>query len=177
MPSSGSQVPGWQRYIPRSIPLVQTGGSNSGATATINFMVPVPDSRLRVKISLIFIRAPGSGGATNCPPSTLWISENDVEDAGFNGGQIPLVNIEGTAAAPTAIPIDAGGLGLFGYSREFFTAADYLQGQLVVTNNSVQGYWVLQTRYQPQVVGMRDSEWETIINQCNPTAPKMLVIL
>jgi hypothetical protein len=165
MSSRGSQVPGWQRWIPKPIVLARVAGLGTGNVVTSNFQVPMPDSRLRVKISLLFIRAV-AGGVT--PAATLWLFENDDDASGGNGAdgeQIALGNIEGTFSAPTAIP---AAVGLNGYSREFFTAADYIGGQLrVIDTPAVAGAWVLQARYQPQIV-LGDAEWQIVVSQCSP---------
>jgi hypothetical protein len=174
MPSRGSQVPGWQRWIPKPVILAQTTGSDSGVSKTVNFMVPVPDSRLRVKVSLLFKRLPGSGGATQTPPTTLWLYEADQEDAGFDGEDLPLTDLEGTSTAPLAIP-DGSPL-LSGYSREFITAADYINGRMVVTNNGVSGYWILQTRYQPQTTPFSLGEWEIVRAQCTPSGGGNVIV-
>jgi|SRR5215831_5609516 len=172
MGSRGSQNPNWQRWIPKPITLAEVTGT-SGNSKDVTFRVPFPDSRLRVKISLLFKFKPNSvpsGG----PSATLWLSENDVDDSGQQGDNVPLANIIPgvTSAAPLAIPVDAG---LSGYTREFVSAADYVEGRLRVLGNGAFGYWVLQTRYQPYSVSFSPEEWGLITSNCNPEGVKILV--
>lgn len=161
MGSRGSQNPNWQRWIPKEVPLAQVIGA-SGKSKDIFFNVPMPDSRMRVKISVLF---KFSGAPSAGPAATLWLAETDLDESGAQGDLVPLTNIEGTSAAPTAIPADTG---LLGYSREFISAADNIQGRLTIPANGATGYWVLQTRYQPFSVSFSSEEWGLIIAQCNP---------
>jgi hypothetical protein len=161
MGSSGSQNPNWQRYIPRPVTLAAII-AGEGISKDVNFQIPFPDSRLRVKTSIMFR---GADPALN-PTATLWMYEADIDDSGAQGDDIPLVDIVGTSAAPLSIPANVG---LRGYSREFVSAADYVNGRLTV-NDEISGYWVLQTRYQPQSVSFSPEEWNLIIAHCNPTA-------
>jgi hypothetical protein len=166
MGSRGSQNPHWQRWIPKPIIVGQVIAGSTGAVKTSTFQVPFPDSRLRVKISLLFKRTPSGSTVGTSPTATLWLAECDIDDSGMQGDEVPLTNIEGTFLAPTAIPADAG---LLGYSREFVSAADYIQGVLRMTGSGVTGYWVLQTRYQPQSVSFSAEEWGLITAHCNPS--------
>lgn len=161
MPSRGSQDPRWQRWIPKTVTLASIK-AGEGVTKDVSFSVPVPDSRLRVKISLLFVPEDPTLTST----ADLWIFEADTEDGGMRGDEVPLTNVEGTSAAPTSIPADSS---LNGYSREFITAADYLNGRLTV-NDEVAGFWLLQTRYQPQNTPFSIDEWKIVIAQCNPSA-------
>jgi hypothetical protein len=152
------------RFVAPQQSLITLGPSATGGPYTAVFRVPIPDSRLRVKISTLFV--PASGLATSGLSADLWLYETDVEAAGVTGIQIPTTNIEGTQAAPTAIPEAAG---LMGYSREFVSAADYIVGRLRASPGGPGvGTWVLQTRYQPDAVRFTDREWNEIKNQCNP---------
>lgn len=162
MPSAGSQDPTWQRWKPRGIVLAQVATGGSGAVVSTNFQVPTPDSRLRVKISLIFHQnTPGVQ-----PNAQLWLHASDVDDT-QNQGLIPVNNLAGsTQAAPITIPADNG---LQGFSIELVSSADYIEGAFNVLPNGAVGYWVLQTRYQPDAVRFQFDEWDKIISQCNPT--------
>ncbi len=139
--------------------------TGSGVPRAVVFQVPIPDSRLRVKISVLFV--PPSGIAASGLTGSIWIAEADRDESGVSGDLIPLTNVEGTQAAPTAIPSAAG---LQGYSREFVSAADFLEATCSFTSGgpSAGGSWVLQCRYQPQSVRFTNEEWEEIANQCNP---------
>ncbi len=142
---------------------MQSGGSG---IATVFFKIPIPDSRMRVKVSIPFIRPTGT--AATGISATLWLYEADEDLSGVQGDLLPLANIEGTSAAPLSIPIDTG---LLGYSREFISAADYIIGRIVTAGQpSTPGSWMLQTRYQPQAVRFTDAEWNSIASGCNPSA-------
>lgn len=169
MSSHGSQNPNWQRYIPKPVVVGQVVAGSTGTKKNSVFQVPFPDSRLRVKISLLFKR---TNASSSLPGANLWLYETDVDDSGMTGDNVPLTNIEGTFAAPTVIP---AAVGLLGYSREFVSAADYVEGQLQMTGDGTTGYWVLQTRYQPQSVSFSREEWDLITAQCNPTGPLVTV--
>ncbi len=143
-----------------------TFASGSGNIDDVEFQVPIPDSRLRVKISLLFI--PTSGTATSGASGEVWMREAERDSSGVSGSLIPCANINvGTEAAPLAIPVAAG---LQGYSREFVTAADYILGTASFTGGgpTTGGSWVLQCRYQPQAVRFTDDEWNRIASNCNP---------
>lgn len=172
MPSRGSQGPNWQRYIPKQVVLAQIVAGSTGAKKTCTFRVPFPDSRLRVKTSIMWVQNDPLDPAVN--GANLWMYEvDDLETPGVLGqNDLPLTNIVGTLAAPLVIPVAAG---LLGYTREFVSAADYIDGQLQVTGDGRLGYWVLQCRYQPYSVSFSAEEWNSIIAQCNPTAGKVTV--
>lgn len=142
---------------------------SDGSDGTIDFKVPCPDSRMRIKVSLLFQPPAGTDLSTLVLTASLWLREADIDMSGVTGDLVPLANIEGTQAAPTAIPKAAG---LLGYSREFSgTAADFIVGTLAVTSTTTAegGSWVLQVRYQPQAVRFTDNEWNEIEPNCNPS--------
>lgn len=148
----------------------------TGGPYTSTFRVPIPDSRLRVKLSVLFI--PGAGGAPNAASlgaSTLWLYEADADLSGLSGITIPATDIVGTSAVPLVIPASAD---LGGYSREFVTAADAIEGVLTSTpGGPMIGTWMLQTRYQPDAVRFTFEEWDQIKAGCNPQlkTPTVLV--
>jgi hypothetical protein len=152
-----------RKHVPPQRTLLTFTSGGSGTAKTAVFRVPIPDSRLRVKLSVMYI--PATGIAVTVAAATLWLYEADVDDSGVQGNLIPCTNIEGTSAAPTALPLAAG---LQGYSREFVTAADYIVGRLVASPSSAPGSWVLQARYQPDAVRFTDEEWNALKSQCNP---------
>jgi hypothetical protein len=171
MGSAGQQDPILQKWRPRPMTLV-SATTNGEHTPQVVFRVPVPDSRLRVKISVLFAFV--AGQQTSSPDlspggATLWLSAADDDDSGSTGTTLTETNLEGTQAAPTAIPFTPG---LVGYSREFITSADYIEGVFKTAHNGFNGYWVLQLRYQPDT-GQRFSteEWEAIVGYCKPTVP------
>lgn len=154
------------RHVPPPRTLITFGASASGGPYEVQFKVPIPDSRLRVKITLLYVRPAGSSAMDFT--ATLWLSERDLEDAGVAGSLIPTTDIEGTSASPTTIPANTG---LAGYSREFVTAGDYIVGRLVASPGAIEdlGSWVLQTRYQPDAVRFTHAEWQAIKAQANPS--------
>ncbi len=160
--------PARQRVV--SFDNLLTFRNSSGVARTVNFQVPIPDSRLRVKIATLFI--PTSGTATSGLGGTIWLREADQDASGVSGNLIPAANIEGTLALPTTFPT----AGLQGYSREFISAADYILGTVVLTSSgpSAGGSWVLQTRYQPQGVRFTPQEWDIIAPLCNPSAEYLI---
>lgn len=168
MPSRnrGAQDPRWQRWLPQPKPLASIAASSSTVVA-VPFSVPIPDSRFRVKVSLLFALNSNSIGDA-APAATLWLYEADDNDYGGVMGEVPLVNLVGTKAVPVSIPL-AGDVNLYGWSREFVTAADYINGILTVQGNGgTVGTWVLQARYQPNAVSLAPDEWDLITSQCNP---------
>jgi hypothetical protein len=154
-----------RKYEPPWKPLITFTGAASG-TPQKRFQVPIPDSRLRVKISVIFVPDPGlppDAGSGAVP--TIWLYEAEKDRSGATGINIPCTNIEGTQAVPTAF----GTAGLGGYSREFVSAADYIEGVVAATFGSgAFGSFVLQCRYQPNAVRFTDQEWNKITNACSP---------
>jgi len=187
MGSSGAQDPRWQRWIPKMVPLVTVISPAAVAkTVTQTFKIPFPDSRLRVKVSLLFIPVPtGTSTPIVVPASTLWLYETDDDQSGSQGDNVPLTNIVGTSAAPLVIPSDNASTpaldpALRGYSREFVSAADQIEGRLKVTSDANiggvnNGTWVLQTRYQPQSVSFSPEEWLMIIAHCSPGASNIVI--
>jgi len=84
-----------------------TGAAANGIEK--RFIVPVPDSRLRVKVSVLFVPDPGlPPGAGSGANPTIWLYESDKDRSGASGINIPCTNIEGTAATPT--PFATAGL-------------------------------------------------------------------
>jgi hypothetical protein len=157
-----------QKHEPNPITLVTIATSSAvPSDASVYFHVPVPDSRLRVKISVLFI--PPAGDAAEFDATTfasLWLYEVDEDASGVSGRFIQTTNIEGTEASATAVPEAAP---LLGYSREFVSAADAIEGKLTILNNITFGTWVLQTRYQPDSVRFTNEEWDELVRQCQPT--------
>lgn len=158
-----------QRHIPPIVPLVTVldGAAVPTNGNPVTFQVPIIDSRLRVKISVVPIMAAGSTLTVDLTTfASLWLAEFENDESGVWGRLIPCVDIEGTSAAPTAVPANAG---VQGYSREFVSAADFIQGQFKILNNITLCTWYLKTRYQPDV-GQRftPEEWREIVGLANP---------
>lgn len=177
MGSSGSQDPTLQLWRPPMQPLMRQTGAGTGAVVgkTTNFRVPIPDSRLRVKVSCMFVYAANATRlAVTGQGATLWLRESEIDDSGTSGDLVPCTDLAGsTQAAPIAIPQSAG---LAGFSREFISAADYIEGTLAVaTSVASAGYWVLQCRYQPNAVRFTPEEWDSITRGANPYAPSPIL--
>lgn len=147
-------------------------GAAVPANASVYFRVGIPDSRLRVKLSVLFIPLAGSANEFDATGfANLWLYEAEDDKSGISGRAIQTGNIEGTEAAPTAVPATAP---LLGYSREFVTAADAIEGKLTILTNVTLGTWVLQARFQPDAVRFTDAEWDEIATACKvdtKTAP------
>jgi hypothetical protein len=156
-----------QILIPQ--PIILGTQSNSGeGTASAEFRVQVPDSRTRVKVSVIFnpdlpvfpIDISGQG-------ATLLMLEEDEGYGGKFSGFLPLTTIVATfpGGTPLALPANPG---LSGYSQEFVTAADAIHGFLSWNaGGGLVGRWVLQTRYQPDGQRLPDEDWEETKQLCN----------
>ncbi len=156
-----------QRLYTQPITLATFGGVVAGG-GTIVFEIPTPDSRLRTKVSLLFVQPAGTFSNTGLAnTSSLWLAEADQELSGVFGGLINCTNIEGTRAAATTIPAADG---LQGYSREFVTSGDFIRGEFAAATASpiLRGSWVLQTRYQPDSVRFSPPEWDELASMCQP---------
>jgi hypothetical protein len=163
-----------QFYVPkRIVPIVFTGAAEK-AGGTAQFRVDVPDSRVRVKLSVLCV--PPYGGALDFASTygmTLWLGAVDDDSSGANAGVgIPITNVMDpiggvpvTQAAPAPFPAD----GLSGYSREFVTAADGIEGIIVVPPVPVApivGVVSVQARFQPDPQRLPWAEWDEIRREC-----------
>lgn len=146
--------------MPKARPLVAFTGVVIGPV-TSTFKVYVPDSRLRVKISVMFVPRAGLDPITFLTSTaTLWLSALEMDESGVSGTDVPCTNLEGTSAAPTAI---SAANGLYGYSKEFTTASDAIRGVLAATGSiNTIGTWMIQVRYQPIGVSFSDAEWREL---------------
>jgi hypothetical protein len=169
-----------QFHAPRPDVLIDTV---LGIQAKALFRVPVPDSRLRVKVAVFFSPVPSSITSGGLPidirsqwPSTIWLGLEEIDFAGRIAGPVPVQNLivnptTGllvTRAAPLTIPSDAN---VMGYSQEFQTGGDQIVGELVTTFSAPQnqnGRWMLYTRYQPDGLSMPPDEWESVKKFCTP---------
>lgn len=149
-----------QIYAPNPIVVCISNGTNDKPPSTQIVQVPVPDSRTRVKVSLLFVPPAGTTNPVLAAGNTIWIAATEEDMRGGGGGRtVPVTDVEGTSAAPTAIPQSTG---LLGYSREFVTAADYLQVTATLVTSLNAGAWVLQTQIQPDAVSFSWEEWDAI---------------
>jgi hypothetical protein len=148
-------------YSPNPIILANAFG-NSEQNYTTHVRMRVPDSRVRVKLSVLFYPTAGDRPADLTEIGTIWVcaSEEDKKGISGSGRIVPVTDLEGTSAAPTAFPKTSG---LYGYSREFVTAADWIEADIhLVSNADVIGTWVLQARIQPDAVTFSWGEWDQI---------------
>lgn len=166
-----SYDPRIKRYDP---PAVMLAALFSAGTGTVDFAVPIPDSRLRVKVSVLWVPIDNIayGFAFNTA-QTLWVCEREEDRSGRRGGMAPMGNLFGTQAAPLSI---AGDGAVSGFSREFNTAADEIFGRLTCSTptNTNFGRWMLQARYQPDTY-ISDCEWDLIKPYCSPAARSDIV--
>jgi hypothetical protein len=151
-----------QYWTGRPLQLASYSG-NIGPGGTVGFRVEIFESRMRVKISLLFIQPGGGTGSVAGKLTTLWLAE--YEQASRETGNpriIKCTDVEGTQSAPTAIPFNAG---LQGYSREFVTAGDAAEGIITIGaqggDSTACDLW-LQTRIQPEAIRFPEKEWDEI---------------
>lgn len=149
------------------------------ASGTAKFRIYMPDSRLRVKSTVLFVRNPGQTAAVTALGATLYLGEEE-EDRQTGGVHFCTDILRDTSgnvihqSAPLAIPEDTG---LEGYTQEFVTAADSIGGILTSTNNTSGtefgfgplGTWVLQLRFQPDGQRLCDPDWEWLKRKCHAT--------
>lgn len=148
----------------------------SSATATAKFRVFTPDSRLKVKVSVLFVKdSPDDPSPVTAHAATLYLGSEDKDASGKFGGSLLttdiLRNVDGDVihqSAPLAIPEDAG---LAGFSQEFLTSGDSILGILAQGEPlGPSGMWVLQVRYQPDGQRLCDADWEWLKRKCHAQA-------
>lgn len=171
---AGSRTFNGPQMIYRSKPQLLTRATGvNGGTWTGVVRLPVPDSRCRVKLSVIFWPASGAAVPAALKQSgSIWVAGYDEDQGGLSGsgGQTaPVQDVEGTSDVPTAFPVSAK---LQGYSREFVTAADWLEAVITLHGaTTVVGAWTLQTRIQPDAGALFGwQEWDQIRGNFYPTA-------
>jgi hypothetical protein len=158
-----------QRVRMRPEPLIFVQDTATRAAVTAKFRIRIPDARLQVKVSLLFVSikpsAPFPDDLSGMAP-TIWLYAADQDDSGVGGGDVPVTNILGTEAVPQAFPLTTG---LRGISTETKgTLADYLEGVLTAKSDSVlKGIWYLSVTYQPLNVTLPMPIWERITNLFN----------
>lgn len=155
-----------QIYEPKPLIIATCAG---GGENTLNTRVrlPVPDSRTRVKLTVMFVPTAGIANPDlTGDGDKIWVAAYDEDATGGGGGRtVPVTDVEGTQAAPTSFPASAG---LLGYSREFVTAADWIEAEVTLTSPPVAGAWTLQTRIQPDAVSFSWDEWDQIRRAFQP---------
>jgi hypothetical protein len=166
-----------QFHVPKAEVLSDFGAAGGPSTAI--FRVPLPDSRVRCKVTLLYDAVPKTTNAalpyditgTN---HTIWMCLEDISFQGRQASPVPIQNVVVnpatgllvTRAAPLVIPSDAG---VMGFSREFVSAGDSLYGELVTSFVAASpGRWMLYTRYQPDGQYLPPDEWQAIVGLCRP---------
>lgn len=167
--ASGSLVVNGPRQIffPSPISLANNSGAGE-SSASPAFIVPIPDARLRVKITVAFVPNAGQAQPNLSGAETIWLAACDYEQRGATGGGgriLPITDLEGTQATPTPFP---GSADLAGYSREFTTSADLIQVVPTLFSNATPGNWVAQFRLQPFDQPFIWNEWLQIRSLFNP---------
>lgn len=157
--SPGSSSARWHYGKTATLATFRTA-SGSGS---VKFRVDNPPVTLRLKVSILFVPKPPqlpvpAGLGFN---GTLWLYESENQDIGVSGQTIPSTDIAGTSAVPISL---LASVGLYGYSREFVTAADGVEGIVALTGGGGEiGDWVLTTRWQPNAVPFTAAEWEYLM--------------
>ena len=159
-------------YKPNPKLLVRATGLASGSWSG-QLRMPVPDSRCRVKLSVIFYPRQGQGIPTQLKEiGTIWVAGYEEDSQGFSGNSgstQPVQDVEGDSATPTLFPVSTG---LAGYSREFVTAADWVEAAVTINANAaVIGTWTMQTRIQPDAGAFFTwEEWDQLRRSFQPSA-------
>lgn len=168
--------PGRQFHAPPGKVLTDFAAAGTG---TATFRVPMPDSRVRCKVSLVYDLKPRTSNAAlpvdiTGVSHTIWMCLAEEDWTGRVAGPVPTSNVivnptTGllvSRASPLVIPSDAG---VMGFSREFVTAGDNLYGELASGFvAAAPGRWMLYTRYQPDGLFLPEDEWTAIKAFCTP---------
>lgn len=139
----------------------------SAGSGSVDFYVNNPDSRLRVKTTLMYVPKESLAIPTDITTGVhqLYMGVSEIDDSGSRGCLIPVGDLVGTLAAPITIPANAN---LMGYSREFVTAGDVIWGRLTTTYMfNKEGRWMLQVRYQPDGQRLCPADWAWVKTQLN----------
>jgi hypothetical protein len=160
-----------QMVEPRRIIIASFLSSEGSDAGTAKFRVKAGDPRLRVRISIHAV--PKFRRAT---PQSVFTGRNlklwaagMVEDS-VKGGIVPVSNMTpgATAAAPEDLPNDAG---LAGWSREFSSIADAIDGLITIPDQDpdlVPGTLVVQAKFMPQVFHVVPwDEWQEVRSECD----------
>jgi hypothetical protein len=159
-------------------PLAYFTGNVTTAAVTIPFRVRNPDSRCRIKVSILFTPISGAVGNIAAKAMTLWLFEAEKDRSGQSGAVIPCVDLDGsTQIAPIAIPKSAG---LGGYSYEATTAGDYIAGEITVPiqiGDGSGGALTLQTQLQPDGQRLPDKDWDEVRAEFRASPPPAAPLL
>jgi hypothetical protein len=171
VPNGGPQI--W-RGDSGAITLGHVQNLAEGDTASAKFRIYTPDSRLRVKATLLFLRDdPTDPTPVSDNAATLYIGEEEHDYSGKLGADLICTDVLRDVAGnvvhqsgPLAIPEDVG---LDGFTTEFVTAADSLIGIFTTGQGGPSGHWVLQLRFQPDGQRLCDSDWDFVARKCHAT--------
>jgi hypothetical protein len=167
----GGPVPGSRQIFLASSALLDISGTTEEPFTVDNFKVMTPDSRLRTKVTILFV---GPGAFTLPSPfATLALIELEQDIGGPSGQLQPSVAIDPPAPGGTInLPLAPG---LVGYSREFVTAGDAIQGTLVVAAGVGPIQVVISARWQPDGQRLPADEWDEVIRLCSIVAPQRYI--
>lgn len=169
--SWGGRVPGCRQIYIAAQVLANfvNGGASEGPFTVPSFLVMTPDSRLRTKVTILFS---GNGIVWPAALGTLSLIEMEQDYAGGSGTLIQSVAVDPPAPGGTiALPLAPT---LLGYSREFVTAGDAIQGNLVVGPGIGNGgKVVVQARWQPDGQRLPADEWDELVTFCSIQVPQV----
>lgn len=166
-PGGGPQI--WCGSPDRVI-LATVAYDSDNIVDAVQFRVTCPDSRLRTKISLIYVPTnPADAHVAFGAGSSIWMcaEEWSHSQSTYVATTDVLRQADGTVvtqAAPLDIPESAD---LRGFSQEFVTAADAIRGELSTSTLMPSGHWELQCRWQPDGQRLCDADWEWVKRACN----------
>lgn len=172
VPSGGPQI--W-RGDSGAITLGHVTEFAEGNSASSRFRIYTPDSRLRVKVTVLFLRDDPTDTSTPVTNhgATLYIGEEEHDYSGKLGADLICTDVLRDAtgnvihqSAPLAIPEDVG---LDGFTTEFVTAADSLIGIFTTGQAGPSGHWVVQLRFQPDGQRLCDQDWDFVCRKCHAT--------
>lgn len=159
-----------------------TGDGEVIGTAAREARVLCGESRVNVKLSLMFVRDDGadsgSSPTVDALGATLYVGEEEDATGGQRQGKILCNDIIRDAAgnlihksAPLPIPEDPG---LDGWSQEFETSADSLKVLFTTATGGAgtpgpSGTWMAKARFQPAGQRIRDEDWDHVIRNLGLT--------
>jgi hypothetical protein len=167
----GGRVPGYRQIYVQGATLATFRTGTEGNFTLPDFKVMTPDSRLRVKVTILFT---GDGIIFPTPLATLALVELEQDYTGSSGTLVESVAVDPPAPGGTiSLPLAPG---LLGYSREFVTAGDAIQGSIVLAPGfGAGGEVVIQARWQPDGQRLPAEEWDEIVTFCSLVVPQVRV--
>lgn len=165
----GGPVPGSRQIWVAASALLDIGGSTEAPFTVPDFLVMTPDSRLRTKVTILFV-GPGTASLPS-PFATLALIEMEQDIGGPTGALQPSVAVDPPAPGGTInLPLAPG---LVGYSREFVTAGDAIRGSLVIASGVGPVQVIISARWQPDGQRLPFDEWDEVIRLCSIVAPQV----